>query len=43
MCKVQLVLKSENENELNRINSKEINMSLEDADKLLVSRELVTI
>lgn len=43
MCKVQLVLKSEDENKPNQINHKEIEKSLEDVDKLFISRELVTI
>ncbi len=35
MCKVQLVLKSDNENEMNRINKAEIDSAMSDADKLL--------
>lgn len=40
MCKVQLVLKSSNENELNRINYSEIGMSMTEADRFLADRGL---
>lgn len=35
MCKVQLVLKAENEKELNKINSEEIQKAMLDAEKFL--------
>lgn len=36
MCKVQLVQKAANENELNKVNTKEINKSMADAKEILV-------
>ena len=36
MCKVSLVLKAENDNELNKVNKDEINKVTSDADKVFV-------
>ena len=39
MCKVQLVQKEANQNELNKVNTKEINKSMADAKEILVSHD----
>lgn len=39
MCKVQLVQKAANQNELNKVNTKEINKSMADAKEILASHD----
>ena len=43
MCKVQLVLKAENESELNTINKKDIRRSINDADRLLEAKGITVM
>ena len=43
MCKVQLVLKAENESQLNTINKKDIRRSINDADRLLEAKGITVM
>ncbi|MCD3245452.1 hypothetical protein G8S21_05765 [Clostridium botulinum C] len=43
MCKVNLVLKSENETELNKVNNEVINKTISDSEKFIVEREIFRV